>query len=128
MQLPGGIAAIALSFRHLTDDHFWFTFFHEAAHLLLHRDGRPRVDTERQPESNEEVEADRFSAEILIPVEHRAELASIALNWRAITRFALRVGVSPGIILGQLQHDGRIAYDRLNWLKRRYTWSEPFTP
>ena len=22
--------------RYLANDHFWFTFFHEAAHLLLH--------------------------------------------------------------------------------------------
>jgi plasmid maintenance system antidote protein VapI len=29
-------ALIMLSFRYLTDDHFWFTFFHEAGHLLLH--------------------------------------------------------------------------------------------
>ena len=24
-----------LSFRYLTDDQFWFTFFHEIGHLLL---------------------------------------------------------------------------------------------
>src|SRR5439155_7434606 len=27
---------ILLSGRHLTDDHFWFTFYHEAGHLVLH--------------------------------------------------------------------------------------------
>ena len=29
-------ALIQLSFRYLSDDQFWFTFFHEAGHLLLH--------------------------------------------------------------------------------------------
>ena len=29
-------ALLQLSLRHLTDDHFWFTFFHEAGHLMLH--------------------------------------------------------------------------------------------
>ena len=29
---------ILLSFRYLSDDHFWFTFFHEAGHLVLHGD------------------------------------------------------------------------------------------
>ena len=29
-------ALLLLSFRYLSDDHFWFTFFHEAGHLLLH--------------------------------------------------------------------------------------------
>ena len=28
-------ALLQLSSRYLTDDHFWFTFFHEAGHLLL---------------------------------------------------------------------------------------------
>jgi plasmid maintenance system antidote protein VapI len=29
-------ALLLLSFRYLSDDHFWFTFFHECGHLLLH--------------------------------------------------------------------------------------------
>src|SRR5690606_39252197 len=29
-------ALLMLSFRYLSDDHFWFTFFHEAGHLILH--------------------------------------------------------------------------------------------
>ena len=29
-------ALLLLSFRYLSDDHFWFTFFHEAGHLFLH--------------------------------------------------------------------------------------------
>ena len=29
-------AVIALSARHKTDDHLWFSLFHEAAHILLH--------------------------------------------------------------------------------------------
>jgi HTH-type transcriptional regulator / antitoxin HigA len=29
-------AMILLSFRYLADDQFWFTFFHEAGHLLMH--------------------------------------------------------------------------------------------
>ncbi|HAZ31676.1 MAG TPA: addiction module antidote protein, HigA family [Dehalococcoidia bacterium] len=34
-------ALIMLSLRHKTDDHFWFSFFHEAGHILLH--GRKAV-------------------------------------------------------------------------------------
>lgn len=29
-------AVIQLSLRHKTDDHLWFSFFHEAGHVLLH--------------------------------------------------------------------------------------------
>lgn len=35
-----GKGLIQLSFRYLTDNHFWFTFFHEAGHLILHGDTR----------------------------------------------------------------------------------------
>jgi plasmid maintenance system antidote protein VapI len=31
-------AMIVLSFRYYSDDHFWFTFFHEAGHLIHHTD------------------------------------------------------------------------------------------
>jgi len=34
--LSSGKALIIQSLRYRTDDHFWFTFFHEAAHILLH--------------------------------------------------------------------------------------------
>ncbi len=34
--LSPGRALIQLSLRYKTDDHLWFTFFHEAAHILLH--------------------------------------------------------------------------------------------
>src|SRR4029077_16981261 len=36
--LSTGTALMMLSFRYLSDDHFWFAFFHEAGHLLLHSD------------------------------------------------------------------------------------------
>ena len=37
---------IILSFRYLSDDHFWFTFFHEIGHLLLHKEDLTFIDGE----------------------------------------------------------------------------------
>jgi HTH-type transcriptional regulator / antitoxin HigA len=34
------------------------------------------------------------------------------------------IGISPGIIVGQMQHQGMLGPSQLNWLKRRYTWDE----
>jgi HTH-type transcriptional regulator / antitoxin HigA len=39
-------AMIILSFRFLSDDHFWFTFFHEIGHLLLHKETLTFIDGE----------------------------------------------------------------------------------
>jgi Zn-dependent peptidase ImmA (M78 family) len=115
-------ALLLLSFRYLTDDHFWFTFFHEAGHLILH--GRKLfLESADMPLDEEEQQANDFSAEILVPAEFVSEMLSLPKNGRQVIRFARRVGVSPGIIVGQLQHLGRIKHSQLNKLKRRYHWA-----
>jgi len=127
-------ALLQLSFRYLTDDHFWFTFFHEAGHLLLHGesnffsetlDGEKSwllewIDTISTPE---EQEANEFATSTLIPPEFQTQLANLPIDSRKVIRFAVRVGVSPGIVVGQLQHMG-IGYNQLNRLKRRYIWED----
>jgi Zn-dependent peptidase ImmA (M78 family) len=115
---------ILLSFRHLSDDQFWFTFFHEAGHLVLHGDRRILLEGDNLLTKKEEDEANAFAANTLIPAEYRAEMLRLPLDGRAVMRFARRVGVSPGIVVGQLQHFGRFRHDQLNNLKRRYTWGD----
>ena len=126
-------AILQLSFRYLTDDHFWFTLFHEAGHLILHgeREFFASHLTDRTiwilegadtPKNNEEQEANYFAATTLIPPEFQQEMMSLRPETKAIVRFATRVGVSPGVIVGQLQHHGRIKYEQLNGLKRRFEW------
>ncbi len=115
-------AMLLLSFRHLTDDQFWFTFFHEAAHLLLHSKTRLFVDASEMPSSSEEEEANTFAALTLVPSELQPTLLKLPLNTMEVIRFASKVGVSPGIIVGQMQHLGLISHNQLNRLKRRYHW------
>lgn len=128
-------ALLELNFRYLTDDQFWFTFFHEAGHLILHGESN-FFQAQLQGESGwmvegtetftkpEEQEADEFSANTLVPPTRRPELLTLPTNMKDITRFAVRVGVAPGIIVGQLQYLGRIGHNQLNSLKRRYTWQD----
>jgi Zn-dependent peptidase ImmA (M78 family) len=117
-------ALLLLSFRYLSDDHFWFTFFHEAGHLVLHGTKRLFLEGTDTPDSAEEQEANDFAARILIPDEFLPALLTLPTDPRRVIRFATRVGVSPGIVVGQLQHHGRIRHNQLNSLKRRYRWSE----
>ena len=72
----------------------------------------------------EEEEANVFAADTLIPPEYRAELDRLKPQGVPVMRFAREVGISPGIVVGQLQHQGRIGFDQLNNLKRRYEWRE----
>jgi len=113
-----------MSFRYLSDDHFWFAFFHEAGHLLLHGESSIFLEGEGRLSTAEEEEANGFAANMLIPVEYRDELLKLPANGVVIMRFARRVGVSPGIVVGQLQKRGILRWNQLRNLKRQYAWTE----
>lgn len=115
---------LMLSFRFLSDDHFWFAFFHEAGHLLLHAESSIFLEGEGRLTTAEEEEANTFAANTLIPTKFHDELLNLPTNGVAVMRFARRVGVSPGIVVGQMQHRGNLRRNQLNNLKRRYTWTE----
>jgi HTH-type transcriptional regulator/antitoxin HigA len=117
-------ALLLLSFRYLTDDHFWFTFFHEAGHLLLHGKKRLFLEEADIVSTNEEKEANEFAALTLIPSEFLPSLMNLPVDSREIIRFATRLGISPGLVVGQLQHYRRIKHNQLNRLKRRFRWEE----
>lgn len=121
-------AAILLSFRHRTDDHFWFSFFHEAAHLVLHAEMGLFVEDEAHISVEEERAADRFAERTLIPADVEDALREVRVNsmhaGKDILRLARHAGVSPGIIVGQLQHRGIIGFNRLNDYKRRIDLEE----
>jgi HTH-type transcriptional regulator/antitoxin HigA len=118
---------LLLSGRHRSDDHLWFTFFHEAAHLILHSTDYISIDDSEnggQAIIKEEQEANEFAANVLIPPEHREEMLKLPLNMIAVMRFARRIGVSRGVVVGQLQHYKVIKRNQLNGLKHFYSWSD----
>lgn len=115
-------ALIVLSARHLTDDHFWFTFYHECAHLLLHRETQLFLDEDVDAVTAMEAEANELAAAVLVPAEHREALAHVPLDTHSVVRLASRVGIAPGILVAQLQRMKRLPHNRLNRLKRRYRW------
>jgi HTH-type transcriptional regulator/antitoxin HigA len=119
---------VVLSARYLTDDHFWFTFVHECGHLLLHGKTTTYVDQfEETPENNansEESEASAFAADLLLSAESLRALPTGSPKPLAIRRLARDAGVAPGIVVGQLQHLGRIGFGSgLNRFKRHYRWA-----
>jgi HTH-type transcriptional regulator / antitoxin HigA len=121
---PWGVPIVQLSFRYRSDDHFWFTVFHEIGHLLLHRASPMFVEGTDYTVGEEESEADAFAQETLIRQDFRDELLSLGRDFKRVMRFAKRAGVSPGIVVGQMQKRGLIRYDQLNFLKARYDWSQ----
>lgn len=111
-----------LSLRFGTDDQLWFTFFHELAHILLH--GKKDVfisdgSTDHDSYGHKEEEADHFARDLLIPREFVPELAGLS-SLAAMRDFADRIGVSPGVVVGRLQHDGIVGFHVGQSLKIRY--------
>jgi HTH-type transcriptional regulator / antitoxin HigA len=120
-------ALIQLSLRHRSDDQFWFTVFHECGHLVESAGRRDFVDAPPDigaaDASGEELVADQFARDALIPPESYASFVTQAdFSAQAARTFASEIGISPGIVAGRLQREGRIGPDKLTFLKQRYTW------
>jgi len=102
-------ALIQLSVRHKRDDIFWFSFFHECGHLLLHskrsgpRDVPPTFVDTGKGSGTIETEADSFASNLLIPHALEPRLAGVN-SLAAARQFAAEIGVSPGIVVGRLHH------------------------
>jgi HTH-type transcriptional regulator / antitoxin HigA len=110
-------ALIQLSLRHKSDDHLWFSFFHEAGHLLLHSKKQTFVTDDRTKDLSED-EANEFSSSYLIPKRFDAELATLDSD-ESIRSFAKKLGIAPGIVVGRLQKEGILKWNQRNNLKRR---------
>jgi len=124
---PDGRRLLGLSGRHLSDDHFWFTVLHEVGHLLLHDVSQPFVDQiddapGMQETDSRELAANAFAANTLLPEPARQSLPERRICSRDVLRLSGAHGVSPGVVVGLLQHDGVLGFHQLNHLKRRYRW------
>jgi HTH-type transcriptional regulator / antitoxin HigA len=109
-------AVIALSDRYKTDDRFWFSFFHEAAHILLHSKKETFVDDGTDNDVAEEA-ANNFAADFLIPAQYKERLHRLTTD-AEVQAFAEELGIAAGIVVGRLQHDAGWGWNRGNHLKR----------
>ena len=118
-------ALIQLSLRYKSDDQLWFTFFHEAGHVLLH--GKKEIFIEGNGlDGEKEAEANRYAADALIPPARlKVLLAAGRPTLAQVEAFAAEVGIAPGIVVGRLQKEGVYDHKIGNGLKRRFCWAEP---
>jgi Zn-dependent peptidase ImmA (M78 family) len=112
---------ILLSLRGKYEDVFWFSFYHEAGHLLLHGKKDLFIEEVGGKSDEAEEEADDFAKVFLIDdllwqdfVEGKK-----AYSAEDVAQFASKAGVSPAIVVGRLQHEGRIERSHLNHLRRK---------
>jgi len=115
---------IQMSLRWHWSDIFWFTFFHEAYHILRRHTREVHIDwIDRDREA--EAEADAFAQDFIIPPDAWAEFVTTEPSTVTdVNRFASEIGIDPGIIVGRMHREGLIPYSRLAYLKSRFVWKE----
>jgi addiction module HigA family antidote len=118
-------ALIQLSLRGKFEDLLWFTFFHEAGHILLHGKKEVFIEDDRN-KSEKEAEADRFASNFLIPLSAWQKFAASrnTFSLAAVEAFAAQLEISPAIVVGRLQHEELIPHSHLNQLRRRFGFSD----
>jgi HTH-type transcriptional regulator / antitoxin HigA len=113
---------IQLSLRYRWEDHFWFSFFHEAGHILLHGKRNVFIDQPDGSTDEFEIEANKFAQDLLIPPSHDSLLPNLKTAVE-IRTFANLIGISPGIVVGRLQRESLLSYNQFNSLRRRFALS-----
>jgi len=120
-------AMIQLSTMRAWTDIFWFTFFHEARHVLDRQKKHAFVNgvdgINDDPETK--ADADKFAQDMLVPPdEWAAFVASGTWSRLDVKDLAQRVGIHPGIVVGRLQHEHLIQHNSLNDLRSRFVWRD----
>jgi len=114
-------AIIQLSLRSRFADIFWFTFFHELAHILIHgkKDQFVEFDNDNTNLLSKEKEADEFSCDVLIPKDKYSTFIKNG-NYSdvAIKSFANSIGINSSIIAGRICHDKNL-WKKLSHLRQR---------
>ena len=109
----GSKIVIGMTVRGKDADRFWFSLFHELAHILLGHIGQVNGTS-----NTDENSADEFAKEILIPESSYSKfIAKGNYSKSSIVAFANQIGIDTGIVVGRLQKNGYIQYNWYNDLK-----------
>ena len=111
----GSNPVIQLSARYRTNDHFWFTFFHEVAHILKH--GKKFISIENvhydDEDEEKEREANNFAIEMTFSNKDEIELLKDApITEGKIINFAKKINTHPAMIIGRFHHKKLFHYSK----------------
>lgn len=92
---------------------FWFSFYHELAHILLHGKKDVYISLDDIKLDNEkEKQADDFAARMLLSEREKNELFQYSIYTpQLIKDFSVKYGRNPSIIVSQLQRAEKLQYN-----------------
>lgn len=112
----GNKIVVGMTARGKNADKFWFSLFHELAHIILGHIFLPEGTSEE-----DERAADAWARDALIPEKAFKEFADQRKFTAAdVCMFAEKQEIAPGIVVGRLQKEGCIRHSMLNELKEYY--------
>jgi addiction module HigA family antidote len=114
-------AMILLSLRGKKDDLLWFSFFHEACHVLKHWKKNTLLINNENDQDPKEIEADQFAADFLIPEEYNKRIIE-AQKEAELLSIAEELEIAPGIVAGRYQFLTK-KWNKFNNLKKTLQWS-----
>jgi len=117
----GDKAVIQLNTRGAYADIFWFTFFHELGHIVLHGVKEKFIDYKGKAKDQKEKEADEFAANTLISPTEYKNLINSPLNRATVSSFAHSVGIHMSIVLGRLAHESKAKWSQIANFRDRLT-------
>ncbi len=107
---------VGLTARGKDADRFWFSLFHELAHIILGHIGKTGGTTDLDDKA-----ADQWAGDILLPPKSFVAFKNRRdYSERSVLSYAQEQGIAPGIVVGRLQREGTIKYSSLNNLKEQY--------
>ena len=107
---------VGLTVRGRDADRFWFSLFHELAHIL-----KGHINQLEGTSDEDEDEANQFAKNTLIDIRSFESFVEHG-DYRkdAVIQFADSIGIDRGIVVGRLQKEGYIPFNWFNDLKKKY--------
>lgn len=118
-----GKMVLCMTLRNSFADIFWFTLFHEIAHIIYGDSKNKFVDFD-SVSSDVEYRADRYASNVLIPAnEYEQFVRDENFSLNAIRNFADKFDIQPFIVLGRLMKDEVIDWNAYSKERLRYKWA-----
>lgn len=117
--MDGKKIVIGITTRGRDADKFWFSLFHEIAHVVLGHVGKAGGISEE-----DERAANQWAEDALI---HKDDFLRFKedgnYSRESVLLFASKQGIAPGIVVGRLQMESLIPFHTLNDLKTKYEFA-----
>ena len=118
-KFSNGSALLLLTDRNKVSDIFWFSLFHEIGHIL--QNDFSSDDGNSASYRHSEEQADQFAKDFLIrPEDYQAFVKKGKFDKSDILRFSEEIDIHPSVVLGRLQNEGILGFDRFRELKENY--------